>query len=139
MTQTKVFPLHVSYNLKEEKNGLKNISTLLFWSLILNKTFLMQGPASSEKVRSLCKIIFSRGPKFQFSFQQTGTKEFFVHANFTLSATWFFKICHWNSRIEQSAIYWRQTVAIFPLSERIVNNNLQSEEIGPGSTEVTLH
>ena len=39
-----------------------------------------------------------------------------------------FKICHWNSGIEQSAIYWRYAVAIFP-SERIVYNNLQSEEL----------
>ena len=41
--------------------------------------------------------------------------------------------------IEQSAIYWRQTVAIFPLSERVVNNIEQPEEMGHASTDVTQH
>ena len=32
----------------------------------------------------------------------------------------FFKICHWNSGIEQSTIYLRHTVAIFPPSEKLL-------------------
>ena len=56
----------------------------------------------------------------------------FLGVNFALSTP----PIQWNSGIEGSAIYWRQTVSIFPLSERIVNNNLQSEEIG---TDVMKH
>ena len=46
----------------------------------------------------------------------------------------FFEICHWNWH---STIYWKQTVAIFSLSERIVNNTKQSEEIDPASIDIT--
>ena len=38
--------------------------------------------------------------------------------------------------IELSTIYWRQTVAIF-LSERVVNNIEQPEEMGHPSIDVT--
>ena len=41
--------------------------------------------------------------------------------------------------IERSAIYWTRTVAIFPLSERVVNNIEQPEEMGHASTDVTQH
>ena len=37
--------------------------------------------------------------------------------------------------IEPSAIYWRRTLAIFPLSERVVNNI----KMGHTSTDVTKH
>ena len=50
---------------------------------------------------------------------------------FAKSAHQFLEIGHCNSEIEQTAIYWKQTVAIFPLSERIINNNYQYEEFGP--------
>ena len=36
-------------------------------------------------------------------------------------------------------MYWRQTVAIFLLSERVVNNIEQPEEMGPSSTNVRQH
>ena len=46
----------------------------------------------------------------------------------------FFKICRLNSVIEQSAIYWSQTVAIFPLSEKIVNSKLVRQALMSSST-----
>ena len=38
---------------------------------------------------------------------------------------------------DSSAIYEAKTVAIFPLSEKVVNNMEQPEEIGQASTDVT--
>ena len=38
--------------------------------------------------------------------------------------------------LDSSAIYEANTVAIFPLSEKVVNNNKQPEEMGRASTDI---
>ena len=77
------------------------------------------GPASSEVEHSLRKIVFSGNP----SLNSASSKKIFASKFLHKARPRFFKICHWNSEIKQSTIYWRRTVAIFPLSERIVYNN----------------
>ena len=43
-----------------------------------------------------------------------------------------------SHQTQQPFFQRRGTVAIFPMSERVVNNNDQLEEIGPASIHVTL-
>ena len=78
---------------------------------------------------SLRIIVFSGDPSLN------DAMSFCSQINFALSMTPIHRNMSLELGIEQSTIYWRQTVAIFPLSERIVNN-LQSEDIGPASTDV---
>ena len=101
----------------------------------------LPGPASSEEERSLRKIVFSGDPSLNPASSKKKARVFcmLIFAKSATPILQYVCIFYWNSGIEQSAIYWRQTVATFPLGERIVNNNLQLEEISPTSTDVMYH
>ena len=76
-------------------------------------------PASSEGEHSLCKKISSVD---QRSIPAV-PPEFVVWAKINLSYArlQFFGKCHWN---RQSAIYWKQTLAIFPLSKKVMTASI---------------